>query len=153
MRGVNKTILIGNLGADPTVRYSPSGAAVANLNIATTNAWKDRETGELQEATEWHRLVCFGRTAEIAGEYLKKGSQIYVEGRLQTRKWEDREGIERYTTEVVVNDLQMLGTRGGGSGQDQGGGHSSGGSSSGSGQASYPASDPAREDFDDDIPF
>ncbi|MFZ0485677.1 MAG: single-stranded DNA-binding protein [Arenicellales bacterium] len=154
-RGVNKAILIGHLGRDPELRYSPSGAAVANVSIATTEAWKDKQTGEQQERTEWHRVVFFGRLAEIVGEYLKKGSQVYVEGRLQTRKWQDKEGGDRYTTEVVANDMQMLGGRGGGGG---GGGPDSGGysddynqdsSQSGGGSSSSGSS----EDFDDDIPF
>jgi len=146
-RGINKAIVVGNLGRDPEVRYSANGNAIANVTIATTDSWKDRQSGERQEKTEWHRVVFFGRLAEIAGEYLKKGSQVYVEGRLQTRKWEDRDGNERYTTEIVAADMQMLGGRGGGGGDTQGGSGSapefaegnSGGGSSG--------------DFDDDIPF
>jgi single-strand DNA-binding protein len=113
-RGVNKVILIGNLGSDPDVRYTASGAAVANVNIATTESWRDKGSGEQQERTEWHRVVFFGKLAEIAGEYLKKGSQVYVEGRLQTRKWQDKEGNDRYTTEIVASDMQMLGGRGAG---------------------------------------
>lgn len=157
-RGVNKAILIGNLGRDPEIRYSPSGAAVANVNIATTESWKDKNTGEQQEKTEWHRIVFFGRLAEIVGEYLKKGSQVYVEGRLQTRKWQDKEGNDRWTTEIVANEMQMLGGRGGGGGgsgpedynQDSGyGGSGGGGSSSSSGGSGSGPSD----DFDDDIPF
>jgi single-strand DNA-binding protein len=112
-RGINKVILIGNLGDDPEVRYTSGGAAVANIRLATTESWKDRETGEQQDRTEWHRVVFFGRLAEIVSEYLKKGSQIYVEGRLQTRKWQDKEGNDRYTTEIVANEMQMLGSRGG----------------------------------------
>ena len=112
-RGVNKVILIGNLGRDPEVRYSPSGSAVANVTLATSESWKDKNSGEKQEKTEWHRVVFFGRLAEIAGEYLKKGSQVFVEGRLQTRKWQDKEGKDRYTTEIVANEMQMLGSRGG----------------------------------------
>jgi single-strand DNA-binding protein len=112
-RGVNKVILIGNLGRDPEVRYSPSGQAIANVTIATSESWKDKTSGEKQEKTEWHRVVFFGRLAEIAGEYLKKGSQVYVEGRLQTRKWQDKDGQDRYTTEIVANEMQMLGSRGG----------------------------------------
>ena len=115
-RGINKAIVVGNLGRDPEVRYSANGNAIANVTIATTDSWKDRQSGERQEKTEWHRVVFFGRLAEIAGEYLKKGSQVYVEGRLQTRKWEDRDGNERYTTEIVAADMQMLGGRGGGDG-------------------------------------
>lgn len=114
MASVNKVILVGNLGRDPEVRYMPSGDAMANLNLATTDTWKDKG-GEKQEKTEWHRVVMFGKTAEIAGEYLKKGSQVYVEGRLQTRKWTDKEGQERYTTEIVADRMQMLGSRSGGS--------------------------------------
>ncbi|MDZ7843128.1 MAG: single-stranded DNA-binding protein [Gammaproteobacteria bacterium] len=155
-RGVNKAILVGNLGRDPEIRYSPSGAAVANVNIATTDSWKDRNTGEQQERTEWHRVVFFGRLAEIVGEYLKKGSQVYVEGRIQTRKWQDKEGNDRYTTEIVANEMQMLGGRsggsggGGGSGEDfnQDAGYQGGGKSSSSSSSSGPS-----EDFDDDIPF
>ena len=152
-RGVNKVILVGNLGRDPEVRYSPSGAAIANVTIATSEGWKDKQTGEMQERTEWHRVVFFSRLAEIAGEYLRKGSQIYIEGRLQTRKWQDKEGQDRYTTEVVANELQMLGSRGGGSGQMQ--------DSSNQFDQSAPSSAPAPskpaaknfDDFDDDIPF
>ncbi len=114
MASVNKVILIGNLGRDPEVRYMPSGDAVANISIATTEAWKDKN-GEKQEQTEWHRVALFGKTAEVAGEYLKKGSQVYIEGRLQTRKWTDKEGQERYTTEIRADRMQMLGSRSGGS--------------------------------------
>ena len=114
MASVNKVILIGNLGRDPEVRYMPSGDAVANISIATTETWKDK-TGEKQEKTEWHRVAMFGKTAEIAGEYLKKGSQVYIEGRLETRKWTDKEGHERYTTEIRADRMQMLGSRSGGS--------------------------------------
>jgi len=112
--GVNKAILIGNLGQDPEVRYTPSGSAVCNLSLATTESWKKRDTGERQEKTEWHRLVFFGRVAEIVGEYLHKGSQIYVEGRLQTRKWQDQTGNDRFTTEIIVSDMQILGRKSGG---------------------------------------
>ena len=160
-RGVNKVILIGNLGKDPEMRYSPNGGAVANITIATSESWKDKTSGEKQEKTEWHRVVFFGRLAEIVGEYLKKGSQIYVEGRLQTRKWQDKEGKDRYTTEIVANEMQMLGSRegrGAPSEFDQSGdeGQSRGGSSrapaaassGGGGKPSAPAGD-----FDDDIPF
>jgi len=114
MASVNKVILIGNLGRDPEVRYMPSGDAVANITIATTETWKDK-AGEKQEQTEWHRVAMFGKTAEIAGEYLKKGSQVYIEGKLQTRKWTDKEGQERYTTEIRADRMQMLGSRSGGS--------------------------------------
>jgi single-strand DNA-binding protein len=112
-RGINKVILIGNLGKDPEVRYSPNGQAVANITLATSESWKDKTTGDKQEKTEWHRVVFFGKLAEIAGEYLKKGSQVYVEGRLQTRKWQDKDGADRYTTEIVANEMQMLGSRSG----------------------------------------
>lgn len=115
MASVNKVILIGNLGRDPEVRYNPDGGAMANISIATTDTWKDKQSGEKQERTEWHRVVFFGKLAEIAGEYLKKGSPVYVEGRLQTRKWQDKAGQERYTTEIVADRMQMLGSRGGGS--------------------------------------
>lgn len=111
-RGINKVILVGNLGQDPEVKYAPSGAAVCNVSIATTDSWRDKTSGEKQDRTEWHRVVMFSRLAEIAGEYLRKGSQVYVEGRLQTRKWQDRDGNERYTTEIVASEMQMLGGRG-----------------------------------------
>ena len=144
-RGVNKVILIGNLGQDPEVRYMPNGGAVANVTIATTESWKDKNTGEPQERTEWHRVVFYRRLAEIAGEYLKKGSKVYVEGRLQTRKWQDRDGNDRYTTEIIANEMQMLDSRGGG-----------GNFGGGSGQKQAPAAEPAPAgagEFDDDIPF
>ena len=124
-RGINKVILIGNLGADPEVRYTQNSQAIANLSVATSETWKDKQTGEQREQTEWHRVVCYRRLAEIAGEYLKKGSKVYIEGRLQTRKWQDKDGQDKYTTEVVCNDLQMLDSRGGDFGgqnqQSQGG--------------------------------
>lgn len=110
-RGVNKAILIGNLGQEPEVRYTPAGSAVCNISIATTQSWKRRDSSERQEETEWHRLVFFGRMAEIVGQYLHRGSQVYVEGRLQTRKWEDKHGIDRWTTEIIVSDMQILGTK------------------------------------------
>lgn len=115
-RGINKAILIGNLGNDPDIRYTASGTAIANISLATAESWRDKNSGEQQERTEWHRIVFFGRLAEIVGEYLRKGSQIYVEGRIQTRKWQDKEGNDRYSTEVVANEMQMLGGRGGGAG-------------------------------------
>lgn len=114
-RGINKVILIGNLGKDPEVRYMPSGAAVANVVLATSETWKDKQSGENQERTEWHNIVFFNRLAEIVGEYLRKGSQIYVEGSLRTRKWQDKSGQDRYTTEIVASEMQMLGSRSGGS--------------------------------------
>ena len=146
-RGVNKVILIGNLGQDPDVRYMPSGQAVANVRLATSESWKDRETGEQQERTEWHNVVFFGRLGEIVGEYLRKGSQVYVEGQLRTRKWQDRDGNDRWTTEIRANEMQMLGSRGGGM--------SSGSSSrSGSGSAGGPPpAAPVADEPDDDIPF
>merc|ERR1712023_258859 len=121
-RGVNKVILVGNLGNDPEVRYMPNGNAVANLSLATSESWKDQQ-GQVQERTEWHRLTMYRRLAEIAGEYLKKGSQIYVEGKLQTRKWQDQQGQDRYTTEIIVDQMQMLGGREGGQGGQGGGGY------------------------------
>lgn len=149
-RGINKVILIGNLGADPDVRYTANGAAVSNINLATTETWRDKESGEQQEKTEWHRVVFFGRLAEIVAEYLKKGSQVYVEGRLQTRKWQDKEGNDKYTTEIVANEMQMLGGRPGGGG---GGSNYSQGSSR-SGSADKSETREAEGDFvDDDIPF
>ncbi len=148
-RGVNKAILIGNLGNDPDIRYTASGAAVANISLATAESWKDKETGEKQERTEWHRVVFFGRLAEIVGEYLRKGSQIYVEGRLQTRKWQDKEGRDRYTTEIVANEMQMLGSRSGGTTNfDQS-------PPPAKEEVTAPATSggPPKDDFDDDIPF
>ena len=147
-RGINKVILIGNLGNDPDTRYTSSGAAVANVSIATSESWKDRESGEQQERTEWHRVVFFGRLAEIVSEYLRKGSQIYVEGRLQTRKWQDKDGNDRYTTEIVANEMQMLGSRGSSAdmGQSAPPPRSESAAPSNKGQAD--------SDFvDDDIPF
>ena len=143
MAGVNKVIVVGRLGSDPDTRYMPSGSAVTNVSVATSESWKDKETGEKQEKTEWHRVVFFNRLAEIASEYLKKGSQIYVEGRLQTRKWEDKEGNEKWTTEIVANQMQMLGER-----------MSSGSSSNDRPPAQNTnKNDFANDDFDDDIPF
>ena len=155
-RGINKVILIGNLGNDPEVRYMPSGSAVATLSVATTEGWKDKQTGERQERTEWHRVVLFNRLGEIAGEYLRKGSKVYIEGSLRTRKWQDKNGAEKYTTEIVASELQMLDSRGGGGGHfDQNApshsDQSSSASGEGSGSQGSPA--PAAQDFDDDIPF
>ncbi|MDT0176954.1 single-stranded DNA-binding protein SSB1 [Pantoea sp. RRHST58] len=181
-RGVNKVILVGNLGQDPEVRYMPNGGAVANITLATSESWRDKQTGENKEITEWHRVVLFGKLAEVAGEYLRKGSQVYIEGQLRTRKWQDQSGQDRYTTEVVVNvggTMQMLGGRqqGGASagGAPMGGGQQSGGNNNGWGQPQQPQggnqfsggaqsrpqpqSAPASNnseppmDFDDDIPF
>ena len=161
-RGINKVILVGNLGADPEVRYTSGGSAVANVRLATAESWKDRNTGEQQERTEWHRVVFYGRLAEIVGEYLRKGRQIYVEGRIQTRKWQGQDGQDRYTTEIVANEMQMLGGRSdasfggddGGGGGGGGGGNWQGGrsgSSSGGGGGGHSA--PPADDFEDDIPF
>ncbi len=158
-RGINKVILIGNLGNDPEVRYTAGGSAVANVSLATTESWRDKESGEQQEKTEWHRVVFFGRLAEIVAEYLKKGSQIYVEGRLQTRKWQDKEGNDKYSTEIVANEMQMLGGRGGGGGGEGGSSRSSGGGESRSRDrapsksADKGASKADDEFVDDDIPF
>ncbi|HWW79115.1 MAG TPA: single-stranded DNA-binding protein [Steroidobacteraceae bacterium] len=175
-RGVNKVILVGNLGADPETRAMPSGSTVANLRIATSESWRDKTSGEQQERTEWHRVALFGRLAEIASEYLRKGSQVYIEGSLRTRKWQDKQGNERFSTEIVGNELQMLGGRGGGaggagggggggggSGPSQGGGGSGGGAGGGGGRGAPPDSYPEyagpagpsgeKDDFDDDIPF
>ena len=149
-RGVNKVILIGNLGRDPEVRYMPNGGAVTNLTVATSETWKDKNTGENQERTEWHRVVMYRRLAEIAGEYLKKGSKIYLEGKLQTRKWQGQDGQDRYTTEIIADEMQMLDSRGGGA-SDFGGGQAGGGEPQ---QASAPeTSNAGFDDFDDDIPF
>jgi single-strand DNA-binding protein len=115
-RGVNKVILVGNLGADPDTRYMPSGKAVTNIRVATSESWKDRQTGDMQERTEWHSIVMYDKLGEIAAEYLRKGSQVYIEGKIRTRKWQDKEGKDRYTTEVIADQMQMLGSRGGGGG-------------------------------------
>ncbi|MEB5972252.1 single-stranded DNA-binding protein SSB1 [Pantoea dispersa] len=178
-RGVNKVILVGNLGQDPEVRYMPNGGAVANITLATSESWRDKQTGENKEITEWHRVVLFGKLAEVAGEYLRKGSQVYIEGQLRTRKWQDQSGQDKYTTEVVVNvggTMQMLGGRqqggngggapmggqGGGNNnngwgqpqQPQGGGNQfSGGAQQRPQQQSAPANNEPPMDFDDDIPF
>ncbi|MEE8387158.1 MAG: single-stranded DNA-binding protein [Acidiferrobacterales bacterium] len=151
-RGVNKVILVGHLGKDPEVRYAPSGQAIANITVATSDSWKDKTTGEKQERTEWHRVVFFSRLAEIVGEYLKKGSQVYIEGRIQTRKWQDKEGNDRYTTEIVANEMQMLGSR-------SGGGAPAEDFNQDKSYASKPAATTAADSggdtggFDDDIPF
>jgi single-strand DNA-binding protein len=115
-RGVNKVILVGNLGADPDTRYMPSGKAVTNIRVATSESWKDRQTGDMQERTEWHSIVMYDKLGEIAAEYLRKGSQVYIEGKIRTRKWQDKEGKDRYTTEIIADQMQMLGSRGGGGG-------------------------------------
>ena len=171
MASVNKVIIIGNLGKDPEVRYMPSGSAICNANIATTRTWKNKESGDKNEETEWHRVVFFDRQAEVAGEYLKKGSSVYVEGRLKTRKWTDKEGVERYTTEIIADVMQLLGSRqgmGGGAGGDEEGGGGGYSERSAPQQRSAPASRPAAsapasrpapkaatgfDNMDDDIPF
>ena len=161
MASVNKVILIGNLGKDPETRYLPSGEAVTNITLATTESWKDKKSGEKQEHTEWHRISFFGRLAEIAGEYLKKGSPCYVEGRIRTRKWQDKEGQDRYTTEVVADRMQLLGSRGGSGGGGGGGGGEGGGArepaaaaaGAGGGKAPAKKSGGSFDDMDDDIPF
>lgn len=162
-RGINKVILIGNLGADPDTRYMPSGKAVTNIRVATSESWKDKQTGDTQERTEWHSIVMYDKLGEIAAEYLRKGSQVYLEGKLRTRKWQDKEGKDRYTTEIIADQMQMLGGRGGGAGAsseprsasrpapagqdrsaapvDEGAGAGAGGGGGGGGE------------FDDDIPF
>lgn len=155
-RGINKVILIGHIGGDPEVRYMPNGNAVATLSLATTEAWKDKQTGDKQERTEWHRVVCFNRLGEIAGEYVRKGSKLYVEGSLRTRKWQDQQGQDRYTTEIVASDIQMLDGKGPGNSPDIPPAQSS----------TYQAAQPSRqqaprapapqeilEELDDDIPF
>jgi single-strand DNA-binding protein len=169
MASVNKVIIVGNLGRDPETRYMPNGDAVTNVAVATTESWKDKNSGEKKELTEWHRITFYRKLAEIAGQYLKKGSQVYVEGRLQTRKWTDKEGVERYTTEIIADTMQMLGSRqgmgGGAPSMDDDYGSSApaprqsspsmGGGGGGAGGASRGASRPAPNfsDMDDDIPF
>lgn len=146
-RGINKVILVGNLGKDPEIRYTQDQKAVANFALATSESWKDKNTGEKQERVEWHRVVLFDKLADIAGEYLKKGSQVYIEGRLQTRKWKDKEGVDRFTTEIVGTEMQMLGSRGGKNETP---------SQAPSNSKPAPTPQPAKavgQDFDDDIPF
>jgi single-strand DNA-binding protein len=158
-RGINKVILVGNLGQDPETKAMPSGMTVCNLRIATSESWKDKQTGEMKEQTEWHSVAMFGRLAEIAGEYLRKGSQVYIEGRLRTRKWQDKEGRDRYTTEIVANDMQMLGGRGGmgggeGRSESRGESRAAGGGGGRGGEGGYgEGSRSSTEEFDDDIPF
>ena len=154
-RGINKVILIGNLGNDPDVRYTSGGSPIANISLATSESWRDKETGDQQERTEWHRIVFFGRLAEIVSEYLRKGSKVYVEGRLQTRKWQDRDGNDRYTTEIVANEMQMLDGRGG-AGEEFAG--PAGQSRRQAGASPPPGQQEASPDnggefVDDDIPF
>ncbi len=155
-RGINKVIIVGNLGQDPETRYMPSGAAVTNFTVATNESWKDKQTGEQKERTEWHRVAMFNRLAEIAAEYLRKGSQVYIEGKLRTRKWQGQDGQDRYTTEIIADEMQMLGGRGGGGGGGSfggggGGSYGGGGGQKGGGGSAPPQ--PGPDDFDDDIPF
>ncbi len=151
MASVNKVILVGNLGADPETRYLPSGDPVTNLRLATTDSWKDKASGEKKESTEWHRVVLFRRLAEVAGQYLKKGSQVYIEGRIRTRKWQDKDGQERYTTEIEAEEMKMLGSRQG-QGEPSYGGDAPAPSYGGAKPAAA-AKKPSFEDMDDDIPF
>ena len=151
-RGVNKVTLIGNLGNDPEVRYSGNGNAVANVSLATAESWRDKDSGEQQERTEWHRIVFFGRLAEIVSEYLHKGSQIYVEGRLQTNKWQDKEGNDRYTTQIVANEMQMLGSRGSASTNQEPVPQKESTSDS-SPKQTQPLAESPVDEVDDDIPF
>ncbi|AKZ61549.1 single-stranded DNA-binding protein [Herbaspirillum hiltneri N3] len=165
MASVNKVIIVGNLGRDPETRYMPNGEAVTNVAVATTESWKDKNSGEKKELTEWHRITFYRKLAEIAGQYLKKGSQVYVEGRLQTRKWTDKDGVEKYTTEIIADTMQMLGSRQGmgGGASDDGGSYGGGaparqssGGGAGGGAARAPAAArpaPNFSDMDDDIPF
>jgi single-strand DNA-binding protein len=159
MASVNKVIIVGNLGKDPEVRYMPSGSAICNITVATSRQWKDKTSGDKQEETEWHRIVFFDRMAEIAGEFLKKGRPVYVEGRLKTRKWTDKDGVEKYTTEIVATDMQLLGSREGMGGDDGGGGGGYSRERPAARPAAAPASKPAAksstgfDDMDDDIPF
>ena len=154
MASVNKVILIGNLGRDPETRYMPDGGAITNISVATTDVWKDK-AGEKQEKTEWHRVAFFGKLAEIAGEYLKKGSQVYVEGRLQTRKWQDKDGNDKYTTEIVADRMQMLGSRQGmgGGGADREAPDRDAAPAKGAGKPAAKAGGGKFDDFEDDIPF
>jgi single-strand DNA-binding protein len=160
MASVNKVIIVGNLGRDPEVRYTPNGSAVCNVSVATTRSWKNKDSGDKNEETEWHRVVFYDKLAEIAGEYLKKGRSVYVEGRLKTRKGQDKDGAEKYTTEIIATDMQMLGSRegmGGGAGADDGGGYER--PAPASRPAAAAANRPAAKspsgfsDMDDDIPF
>ncbi len=156
-RGLNKVMLIGNLGADPEIRYTAGGAAVANARLATTDSWRDKDSGETQERTEWHRVVFFGRLAEVVEQYVKKGSQIYIEGRLQTRKWQDKDGNDKFNTEIVASEMQMLGGRGAGGGgpggAERGGSNVGGGGDGPHGDGAPRGQAEPPMDFDDDIPF
>lgn len=150
-KGVNKVIIVGNLGADPEVRYMPSGGAVASLRVATSESWKDKQSGEMQERTEWHRISLFNRLGEIAGEYLRKGSKVYIEGSLRTNKWQDQNGNDRYTTEIVASSMQMLDSKSGGTAPM--GNAPTNQFEQAQPQTQAPQAEPAMADFDDDIPF
>ncbi len=154
-RGINKVILVGNVGVDPDVRYMPNGNAATTLSLATSESWKDKQTGERQERTEWHRVVCFNRLGEIAGEYIRKGSKIYVEGSLRTRKWQDQQGQDRYTTEIIAGNIQMLDSKGqnGGSFTEAPGAHAQAPQTSHANAAPATAAHDAFDDLNDDIPF
>lgn len=157
-RGINKVILIGNLGNDPEVRYTPNGSAVANITLATSETWRDKQSGELQDRTEWHRIVFFNRLAEIVGEYLRKGSKIYVEGSLRTRKWQDKTGADRYTTEIIANEMHILDNRNSGAGANEKSNQPAAAATNSNNNqpAAAPSLEPAiadAKDFDDDIPF
>ncbi len=161
-KGINKVILVGNVGVDPDVRYMPNGNAVTTLSVATSETWKDKTTGEKQDRTEWHRVVCFNRLGEIAGEYVRKGSKLYVEGSLRTRKWQDQQGQDKYTTEIIANDIQMLDSKGGSNASYDEGQSSYAPASQNNYQANKPASKPTNapsnapdpfDQLDDDIPF
>jgi single-strand DNA-binding protein len=160
-RGINKVILVGNLGADPDTRYMPSGKAVTNIRVATSESWKDKQTGDMQERTEWHSIVMYDKLGEIAAEYLRKGSQVYIEGKIRTRKWQDKEGKDRYTTEVIADQMQMLGGRGGGGGgsseprEPRSAARQAPASDDRSDRAAAPVDDAGSGggEFDDDIPF
>jgi single-strand DNA-binding protein len=157
-RGINKVIIVGNVGGDPETRAMPSGSSVTNLTVATNESWKDKQTGEQKERTEWHRVAMFNRLAEVAAEYLRKGSQVYIEGKLRTRKWQDKSGNDRYTTEIIADEMQMLGGRGGAGGGSGGGNFggeapSGGGQQGGGGGGGNAPPQQGPDDFDDDIPF
>ena len=158
-RGINKVILVGNLGADPDTRYMPSGKAVTNIRVATSESWKDKQTGDMQERTEWHSIVMYDKLGEIAAEYLRKGSQVYIEGKIRTRKWQDKEGKDRYTTEVIADQMQMLGGRGGGGGasseprEPRSAARQAPASEERSDRSAAPVDEAGGGEFDDDIPF
>jgi single-strand DNA-binding protein len=155
-RGINKVILVGNLGADPDTRYMPSGKAVTNIRVATSESWKDKQTGDMQERTEWHSIVMYDKLGEIAAEYLRKGSQVYIEGKIRTRKWQDKEGKDRYTTEIIADQMQMLGGRGGGGGapsEPRSASRQAPASEDRADRSTAPVDEAGGGEFDDDIPF